>query len=182
MTDFTGPLDHNIPPWAYDLRGTLPAPRRTRDVDRIKRVVHHRLGGPDWPETAVELIEALGDAWLEALGERCCPYWGIFEPNGRLVVVHDLHHKGMHAGRYNTEGLALGWMGDFRVHAPGTEQRLNALRTSQWTCDRFERGADLHDGHDELKGGSVHPRKRCPGDLLDMDAFRADLDSGRGCV
>lgn len=179
---FAGPLDPDLPSWAFDLRGTLPAPRATRDADKIKRMTHHRLGGPDWPDTAEELIEVLGDAWLEATGERCCPYWGVIEPSGRLVVVHDLHHKGQHAGKYNPKSLALGWIGDFRRHAPTAAQRETGLRTAQWACDRFERGVDFHTGHDELDGGSAHASKRCPGPLLDMDAFREDLAAGRGIV
>lgn len=179
---FTGPLDPDLPPWAVDLRGALPAPKRRRRADDIDRIANHRAGGGSWPTVAEDLIEALGPAWLEALGESACPYWGLIEPSGRLVVVHDLSVKGSHAGKWNTKALGLAWIGDFRVKAPTGIQRLVGLQTNQWFCERFERGIGACVGHDELRDGSAHPSKRCPGDLLDMDAFREDLAAGRGIV
>ena len=93
MTDFIGPQDPDVPHFAVDLRGTLPMPAKTRNVNRLTHAVMHRAGGKDWPTDTAELVEALLPHW-PGTGS---PYWAFIEPSGRVVVVNDLESKGAHA-------------------------------------------------------------------------------------
>jgi hypothetical protein len=185
---FVGPVDPDCPPYAFDLRGTVQTPRRLRDLDKVRYIVNHRLGGPGFPVVAEELIEYLAPTWKKYVGEAACPYNFLIEPTGRVVMVHALQYAPSHAGKYdkngkpdgsyNKSGMPIGWIGDFRKAAPTVMARLMGLRLNQWCMDRFELGVLGIYGHDELPGAS--PGKVCPGPLLDMHAFRADLQAGRG--
>lgn len=182
-SDFVGPSDMDVPPFGFNISGTIAMPARSRNPDKIKYIVNHRVGGPGYPDTADELITALLDDWENYVGERCCPYWALLEPSGRVVITHPMTRAGRHAGKYdaqgrpagsyNPTGIAIGWVGNFSKHAPTAMQWDSGIRLNAWALKRLGLGIPAVYGHDELPGAT--PGKVCPGPLLNMDALRETL-------
>ena len=171
-------MDHTIPDFSDDLRAAYDAPRDTRGIGDITHLVIHRVGGPGWPNSIEELLanEELLDAWMKATGgDRCSPYPFLCESSGRIAAVHRIDRVGKHAGAWNRQGLALGVLGDFRIHDPSAEAWQASLRWAQWGCEYLSLTASAVKGHTELPNSSRHPRKQCPGRRFNMDAFRRDL-------
>lgn len=173
-----GPLDPTIPDFADDLRAEYSKPQDQRQVDDINHLIIHRVGGPEWPDTIEALLasDRLLEAWAKVTGgDRCSPYPFLCEPSGRIAAVHHITRVGKHAGAWNKNGLALGVIGDFRLHDPTSEAWEACLRWAKWGCDLLALPSTAVKGHTELPNSTKHPRKQCPGRRFNMNAFRRDL-------
>ena len=172
MADFVGPLDPDVPPFAFDVRGTLPAPKETRKVQYIRYCLVHRAGGPDWPTDAVELAHALLPHWPG----NALPYWAMVEPSGRVVVGLDLEHRAAHAASWNSTSLGIAAIGDFRHHQMPDEQRAALVRLIGWAGQRLGFDYRAVYGHTEAPGTPTkHLKKQCPGRFANMILLRSQL-------
>tara|TARA_R100000234_G_scaffold37634_1_gene22268 strand:+ start:1762 stop:2322 length:561 start_codon:yes stop_codon:yes gene_type:complete len=148
-------------------------PRR-RDFESVTKLIVHRIGG-ELGKDAIEIAKSFQDTRRFKAGaytDGNMPYHFIITRHGRVQQALTLGDHAPHAKRFNSTGLAVALIGDFRVYPPSFEQ-YEALKRFAGFWRLY--GLEVH-GHTELHGASSDPNKACPGHLLNMQKLRADAD------
>jgi len=154
---------------------------QNRDVDDIEYGVVHRFGWHDLIEYerhgitpdavgAAKYYETEPDA-RAATGGRM-PYTFVNGIGGTVWQAIEFGSGSPHAKRFNTTGIGIACLGDFRF-LPPTQEQLWSLVELCAALLRFWPNLKLV-GHDTLKGGMEDKDKQCPGRLLDVESVAAD--------
>lgn len=147
---------------------------RRRDFESVSKLIVHRIGG-ELGKDAIEISKAFQDTRKYKAGSYTgghMPYHFVINRDGRVQQALTLGDNAPHAKRYNSTGVAVALIGDFRVYPPSFEQ-YDALKRFAGFWRLY--GLEIH-GHDELHGASSDPNKACPGHLLPMGKLRSDAD------
>jgi len=147
---------------------------RRRDFESVTKLIVHRIGG-ELGKDAIEISKAFQDTRKYKAGSYTgghMPYHFVINRAGRVQQALTLGDNAPHAKRYNSTGVAVALIGDFRVYPPSFEQ-YEALKRFAGFWRLY--GLEIH-GHDELHGASSDPSKACPGHLLPMSKLRSDAD------
>jgi N-acetyl-anhydromuramyl-L-alanine amidase AmpD len=106
------------------------------------------------------------------------PYTFVIGADGEVEQALKLSDFGPHARAWNTKGVGIACVGDFRVDEPPAVQ-YNAL---VWLCTVIAKwlpgGANSIYGHDELGGARTDVAKQCPGHRLNMHRLRHHVRAG----
>lgn len=99
---------------------------------------------------------------------------GPAQYNGKIWQALPLDEIGHHARRFSSSFMGVALIGDMRVTAPSPRQWLAAVDLVADLCLMFNKATRRIFGHGELAHGSKGHGKSgaCPGEHLDMDAFR----------
>lgn len=126
-------------------------------------LVFHRCG---LGETAEDIAASFQT--IDATGGQM-PYSFVIKRDGTIEQALPVGDYGPHARKWNTFGIGVAVVGDFRSETPTIMQWDAAIRLcvsfAGWATDGIK-------GHDELPGGSSDGTKRCPGPMFDMELLR----------
>lgn len=145
-----------------DRCGPFKRRRRLGDVDGI--VIHRSSIGVDAEDTANQLRR------LRSVGSMA--YHFLVMDDGTVQQAAPLDIITPHARSYNARNLAVAIHGDFTKHEPTDEQWWAAVFLCNTLMTLFCMNPGDLDGHTSLPSATADPRKRCPGDLWPMEAFR----------
>lgn len=149
--------------------------RALKDLDRV---VVHRIDpelGADAPTIARSFRDrsTMYSAGMYTNGEM--PYTFVICEDGAVDQALELSDAGPHARKWNTPGVGVALIGDFRDHMPKAAQWVSLVELTvellRW-LGQANRGVY---GHDELPGASADPLKKCPGQHLDMETLRLEV-------
>lgn len=141
---------------------------RRRSIGQIKHLVIHRNALSDDP---IAMAQRFRDPSLKTGG--AFPYHFLVLDNETVYQCLPLTKIGEAASGLNTSGIQVCGIGDFRKSPPSSKQ-YNAMVD---LCALLSGAANVIVGHTELKGHSHDPNKVCPGKHLDLNKFRADVES-----
>lgn len=143
---------------------------RERIVEMSKRrlIVVHRC---ELGETAEEV--ARGFRQVAATGGEM-PYTFVLGRHGLVEQALRIQDVGPHARRWNTQGIGISLVGDFREQEPTSSQWMSLVALCHILSGWVD-GPNAIYGHDELEGGSSDPNKECPGKHLSMDTLRYEV-------
>lgn len=157
---------------------------RERDLSAITTLAIHRVG-IDKLQNLVLGLDAVAICQRFISDPEVAKYTGAEVPytfiiggehgdyDGLIWQCLPISDVGAHARRWSTPAVGIACVGDFRVDPPSEAQRDSLVALCSVLEDCF---GDLEiRGHDELKGGSSDPNKKCPGDKLHMGALRRDI-------
>ena len=104
-------------------------------------------------------------------------YTFTIDPDGVTEQALPLHIIGWHAkGHWGRTYVGIGCIGDFRTNEMPEAQYTSLVELCTWIAVE-QSDVLIIQGHDELFGGSEDKAKECPGNLLDMDHLRSDVQS-----
>jgi hypothetical protein len=168
-----------------------------RDIDAICGLMIHRVGinlrtgavigtdgvsiceafiglVPEWHSVAA--ATGYQNAYTFIIGGE----HGHADDNGRIWQALELDEIGHHGRRFSKGHIGIALIGDFRI-VPPTERQWNAaMDLCADLCLLLCQPARHVVGHGEMAGahgGNKAPGQpaACPGDFLDMNAFRTDV-------
>jgi len=170
--------------WLHDISAILPTngtPER-RDASAIDTIVLHCTAMPGWNVWEVARYHT-GPNHISPEGCPTIAYAYFVEPDGLLYrcLPHDV--RAWHAGPWNDRAIGVCMAYEAAAEPPPERQ----LRAAADLCAVLARDLGLSAsrvmGHRELEGtgytvdgGSVVQRKQCPGEAVDMDAFRRAVE------
>ena len=155
------------------------------DPSRVNKLIIHRVGvnlkakpPVNWGNSARDIApHFLGSAKPDAgknLGHEI-PYTFFVTPDGVVEQTLHLYDYGPHASRYNSTGIGIAVIGDFRVVPPTEEQYKSLVWLCAVVCDSTDiKSGDIY-GHTDLPNASRDPTKVCPGDKLSISKLRHDV-------
>lgn len=103
------------------------------------------------------------------------PYTLVICEDGDVQQALALSDVGPHAKKWNTPGIGIAVIGDFRYDPPKAAQWVHLVELSVELLRWLGVGSAALYGHDELEGGSGDPNKKCPGKNLDMHMLRTEV-------
>lgn len=153
-----------------------------RELEKLEKIAVHRVGydhptGTWLGKNAVEICKRfVKDPAIARYTGGEVPYTFIIGQRGEVWQCLPLSDAGRHARRWNSVAIGVALVGDFRFFKPTPSQH----RAAVWLCSLlcWALGFDPAKavaGHDELPGGRKDKSKRCPGENLPMDVFRAEV-------
>lgn len=158
-----------FPPFKTKL-SLSPSEYRGRPLPKITQVLIHRIEVGATAEETKQFFEKDRPKWS---GGKT-PYHFLIQESGRIEQMVRLSQIGPHAKKYNSSSIAIALVGDFRKKEPSKEQMksLKLLATELM----YHLSIKKLWGHDELKGSSSDPNKKCPGKHIDMDDLRDTVE------
>jgi hypothetical protein len=159
----------------------VPMKPRLINLEKVRRVVLHRLSlvkrTPENPHPVADDkldAKAVARAFIghpEMGTGGVAPYTALDCQDGDTEQMLPLVVRGAHAGGYNSTSwsLAVGGNWDEREMPDATWERMIETLSVLAVLPRTVVG------HDELKGSSSDPTKRCPGRFVNMSKVRAEV-------
>lgn len=142
---------------------------KNRRLDAVNGIVLHRSHVAD---TAFDTAIWFRDNPQYTGGKP--PYHIMIEKSGRIVQLVPFSKIAPGARIANKTKIQLAFCGDFREHTPTIQQFVvgqSVVRELSWWIGQVNVFR-----HDEIPGSSGDPSKVCPGERLNVEAFR-DLAS-----
>ena len=139
--------------------------------ERVVAVVHRTESGHDAFEVAN--LYRTNDEAGRITGYQM-PYTFVIDRSGHIEQALKLSDHGPHARAWNSKGIGIGVIGDFRRHSAPAAQ-YKSLVWLLAVLGGWLGGTSKVFGHDELHDSMGDPLKQCPGELLDMMVLRDDV-------
>lgn len=138
---------------------------------RVVAVIHRTETG----RNAFEISEQYrtNDAAGRITGYQM-PYTFVISPEGVIEQALKLSDYGPHARAWNSKGVGIGVIGDFRRHGVPTAQYQSLVALCSCLAAWMDGAKSIY-GHDELRDSMADSGKQCPGPKLDMRMLRADV-------
>lgn len=145
---------------------------RLMDLERrVISVVHRTETGHDAVEIAREYIH--NEAAGRFTGHQM-PYTFVIGRDGTIEQALKLSDYGPHAKAWNSKGVGIGCVGDFRNHRMPSAQYSSLVKLLA-ALSSWMNGPQSVYGHDELRDSMADARKECPGGYMNMNELRDDV-------
>ena len=157
--------------------------REIRNLSQLEYLIIHRFGWNDLREYEANGIEpdAVGIATFYRTNPEAyrttkgaMPYTFVIGRHGTIWQACELGVLTPHAARFNTCGIGIACLGDFRWLPPTDEQKRSVLELSA-ALVRFH--PMRIEGHTDIPGAMKDPNKSCPGRCFDMVWLRSTVAS-----